>query len=94
MDEVHVFLANYIPGRIIETGVIGPLVEDLAILLFHLIGDGVLTDDGALTLQKQLVDTVVDLTVQVVGPACKDNDGPPLAPSFCHDNLALGTNSL
>ena len=71
---------------------VGPLVEDLSALLLHLVGNGVLADDGTLTLKQQLVDAMVDLTVEVVGPAGEYNDGPLFFSCILYDYIPLGTD--
>ncbi len=72
LDQVEVVALSDEAGRAVEAGVEHPLVDDADRTLgLHLVGDGVLGEDGEAEPVEHLRDSVVDLAVVVVGTACE-----------------------
>src|SRR5699024_5696101 len=74
LDQVHVGLGGAVFGGGVQSAVVGPLVQDAGGELFHPVRDAVLGDHRRAVPDDQPVDAVVDLGVDVVGPAGQHDD--------------------
>ena len=68
---------------------VGPLVQDGGLELLLVPADGVLADDGSALPDDELVNTVVDLRVNVVGAARQHNDAAAFPAGLRNDLGAL-----
>ena len=68
---------------------VGPLVQDGSLELLFVPADGVLADDGSALPDDELVNTVVDLRVNVVGAARQHNDAAAFPAGLRNDLGAL-----
>lgn len=90
--QLHIRLCGDILGGTVHPGMVGPLVQRLEFRRLRQVRHAVLSDDCQPQAADQLMDAVVDLRVDVVGSAGKDDDllsGVPRLPddlfALCHN---------
>ena len=88
LHQLHVGLPAYKPGGVVHTGLEGPLVKHLPGGVLLVESHRVLADHHKAEGGRQLVDAVVDLRVDVVGPPRQHKDGQALPPRLIDVPLA------
>ncbi len=84
--QLQIFLMAHVLGCVIQTGMIAPLVQDpertLKVCLF---GDRILRQHGHIQFGNDLIQSVIDLRIDMIGPACQNDAVHLLFPHLFED---------
>ena len=89
LHKVHVGVLGAVFRGGVQAAVVGPLVQDGGLELLLVPADGVFADDGSALPDDELVNTVVDLRVNVVRAARQHNDAAAFPAGLRNDLGAL-----
>ena len=95
LDQLQVISCAHVGGRLVEPGVVHPLVQNAkGPLQGSELGDAVLGEDRDAIARDHLRDAVVDLRVDVVGAAGQDDALHVVILDVLENPLALGLDVL
>lgn len=89
LNHLNIILSCGPTGCIIHAGMISPLVEYFAFTFLGQVGNRILGKDSGVVLQKQSIDAMVDLSINVIRPAYEHDDRPVSRAGIADNELSL-----